>query len=120
MTDRVLTTLKWLPALVASAATAFVAYEAATIPFLRGAGLAQADFELLVVLLVLGIPAVLVAGAVLLFAWLHARRLASVSLVRWLAAEPLGLVCAANIGIIAVAWGFLFYIRTFGLHAVRL
>ena len=120
MTDLALTTLKWLPALAATAATAFVVYEAATIPFLRGAGLAQADFELFVVLLVIGIPAALVAGTVLLFTWLHARRLTPVSLMRWLAAEPLGLVCVANIGVIAAAWGFLLYIRAFGLHAVRL
>jgi hypothetical protein len=121
MIDRLLImTLKWLPALAVTAATAFIAYEAATIPFLRGAGLAQADFELFVVLLVIGIPAVLVAAAVLLFAWLHARRHGSVSLMHWLAAEPLGLVCAANIVVIGVAWGFLMYIRTFGLHAVQL
>ena len=120
VTNRIAFALKWLPASLATAGTVFIVYEAATIPFLRGAGLAQADLELFVVLLVVGIPALLVAAAVLLFAWFHARRHTSVSITRWLAAEPLGLVCVANIAAIAIAWGFLMYIRAFGLQAVRL
>src|SRR5713226_7515582 len=64
--------------------------------------------------------AVSLVVTVLFFTWLHARRLTPVSLIRWLAAEPLGLVCAANIGVIAVARGFLLCILAFGLHAFRL
>ena len=120
MTDRIAFALKWLPTLLATAATVFIVYEAATIPFLRGAGLAQADFELFVVLLVVGVPAALVAAAVLLYAWSRSRRHASASIMRWLAAEPLSLVCATDIALIAIAWGFLMYIRAFGLQAVRL
>ena len=47
----------WILLLGAFVASLFLAYEAVTIPFLRGAGLAQADFELFVFSVVLGIPA---------------------------------------------------------------
>lgn len=45
-----------------------VAYEAVTLPFLQGAGLAQADFELFVLSCVVGVPAIVVSaiGALIL------------------------------------------------------
>ena len=41
---------------IGAAAAAFLVYEAVTIPFLHGAGLAQVDFELFVFSVVLGVP----------------------------------------------------------------
>ena len=115
-----MTAVKWILALGATAGTGFIAYEAVTIPFLRGAGLAQADFELFIFLVVLGIPAGLIVIGVALYSWQQARRLASVPFAHWLAHEPLGLLCAANITVLALAWVFLLYIRAAGLHAIRL
>ena len=46
----------WILVLIGAAAAAFLVYEAVTIPFLHGAGLAQADFELFVFSVVLGVP----------------------------------------------------------------
>jgi len=46
----------WILVLIGAAAAAFLVYEAVTIPFLHGAGLAQAGFELFVFSVVLGVP----------------------------------------------------------------
>jgi len=49
----------WVLVLTGAVAAGFLAYEAVTIPFLRGAGLAQADFQLFLFSIVLGVPGVL-------------------------------------------------------------
>ena len=48
----------WILVLSGFSAALFLAYEAVTIPYLRGATLAQADFELFVFSVVLGVPGV--------------------------------------------------------------
>lgn len=125
MTPGALTITRWTLVGTATFVTAFIAFEAATVPFLRGAGLAQADFELFILLLVVGLPACGVVVTVALVAWSQERRKSqdaekSVSFARWLLHDSLGLVCAANFVVQALSWIFLWYIRVHGLLAVRL
>ena len=110
--------IKWGFAVAATMATAVIAYEATTIPFLRGAGLAQADFELFVVLMVLGLPALAVISVVAIVCW--RREGPGASLTAWVFKNPLGILWAGNIAVQGAAWLLLVYIRTYGLHAVRI
>ena len=109
---------KWGLAVAATVSTAIIAHEAATIPFLRGAGLAQADFELFVLLVVIGLPALAILTALSFVSWRRAS--AHVALIAWVVKNPLGILWFGNAGVQLAAWLFLLYIRAYGLHAVRL
>ena len=110
--------VKWLLAVSATVATAFIAYEALTIPFLRGVGLAQADFELFVVLVALGVPALAVLSVLSIVCWRGEAN--GVSLSAWVLESPVGMLWAGNMAIQAGAWLFVMYIRAYRLHAIRL
>ena len=62
----------WCLVLTGAMAAVFLACEASAIPFLHGAGLAQADFELLLFSIVLGVPGVIAAVVGILFLRRHA------------------------------------------------
>src|SRR5260370_11971091 len=77
--------------------SAVIAYEALTLPLLRGAALAQADFELFVVSLVLGVPIVAICATIL--AWVYRKRL-SVRSVGLLFGDPVAIISALNIAVV--------------------
>jgi hypothetical protein len=88
-----------------------IAYEAFTLPFLRGAALAQADFELFLLSLLLGVPITIVSVAVLI--WVYKNRL-SVKDMSVLFRDWLALVGAVNIAIVLVGISMSLAIRKFG------
>ena len=91
--------------------SAVIAYEAVTLPLLRGAALAQADLELFVVSLVLGVPIVVVSGWIL--AWVYRNRLGVKTLGRLLS-DPMGMIGVLNIAIVFAGLVFSLVIRKVG------
>jgi hypothetical protein len=88
-----------------------IAYEAITLPFLRGAALAQADFELFVLSLLLGMPVAIVSVAVL--TWVYKNRL-SVKSKSMLFRDWLALLGAVNIAIVLIGLTMSLAIRKYG------
>lgn len=89
-----------------------VAYEAITLPFLRGAGLAQADFELFVLSCVVGVPAIVASaiGALIL----RRQRLMKNGPNQHLMAYPAVAIVAVTALMVVAAAAFALLIRRFG------
>jgi len=89
-----------------------VAYEAITLPFLRGAGLAQADFELFILSCVVGVPAIVVSaiGALIL----RRQRLIENGPKQHLLTDPAMAIAVATALMVVAAATFVLLIRRFG------
>ena len=103
--------LGWLLVMGGLAGALFLIYEAATIPFLRGAGLAQADFELFVFSIVIGVPAIVVS--VLGLVLLRRESLTNNAGKRRHAITPV-IVTGITVIAVASAFGFSLLMRTYG------
>jgi hypothetical protein len=91
--------------------SAVIAYEAVTLPLLRGSALAQADFELFVVSLLLGVPIVAISATIL--SWVYRKRL-SVKSIGLLFGDPVAIVSALNIAVVVAGLVFSLVIRKVG------
>jgi hypothetical protein len=96
---------------LAICASAVIVYEAVTLPMLRGAALAQADFELFVVSLVLGLPVVLTCAAIL--TWVYRTRLVD-KRISLIFGDPVAIVSALNIAIVLAGLTFSLLLRQVG------
>ena len=104
-------TLLWLLVCLGMIGNGFILYEAVTIPFLRGAGLAQADFELFVLSIILGIP--IVIASALTIALVYYKVLDKRS-IRILMSSPLVILGVINVLLVLVALAFSLSIRHYG------
>jgi len=113
----------WAAIFIATLYNLAIIREAATIPFLRGSHLAQADLSLFLTLIFFGIPVLITCLVVLIITLAGIRRVKregnSPFTIRAIALKnPLVLVTLCNISTQGLVWVFMLYIMQYGLDTV--